>query len=155
MDLAALSDDELEQLAIDLQAERDRRYAVSTAEAEITRINERYLEAVGRTPGGAWEQPAGAHDAYPTGWQVQHDGRVWESLTPANVWAPGVSGWREVLTAPELAQWVQPTGAHDAYAKGDRVAFDGRTWTSVIDANTWSPAAYPAGWASVDEPTAG
>lgn len=39
-----------------------------------------------------------------------------------------------------------PTGAHDAYKKGDRVFYDGRAWTSKIDANVWSPKDYPAGW---------
>ena len=43
-------------------------------------------------------------------------------------------------------EWVQPVGASDAYRKGDRVLFQGATYESVIDANTWSPAAYPAGW---------
>ena len=43
-------------------------------------------------------------------------------------------------------EWVQPVGASDAYRKGDHVLFQGATYESVIDANTWSPAAYPAGW---------
>lgn len=42
--------------------------------------------------------------------------------------------------------WVQPTGAHDAYQKGDRVVFEGNIYESLIDANVWSPSAYPAGW---------
>ena len=42
--------------------------------------------------------------------------------------------------------WVQPVGASDAYRKGDRVLFQGATYESVIDANVWSPTAYPAGW---------
>ncbi len=46
----------------------------------------------------------------------------------------------------DLAAWVQPTGAHDAYALGARVAFQGSTYESLIAANVWSPTAYPAGW---------
>ena len=42
--------------------------------------------------------------------------------------------------------WVQPEGAHDAYAIGDRVTFEGATYESLIAANVWSPTAYPAGW---------
>ena len=42
--------------------------------------------------------------------------------------------------------WVQPTGGHDAYAKGARVSFEGSDWESLIDGNVWSPTAYPAGW---------
>ena len=36
--------------------------------------------------------------------------------------------------------------AADAYSVGDRVTFEGAVWESVIDANVWSPTAYPAGW---------
>jgi len=45
--------------------------------------------------------------------------------------------------------WVQPTGAHDAYAKGALVIFEGKVYRSLIDANVWSPAVYPAGWEGV------
>ena len=45
--------------------------------------------------------------------------------------------------------WKQPTGAHDAYKKGDKVYFPTEKDTiyeSKIDANVWSPLVYPAGW---------
>ena len=42
--------------------------------------------------------------------------------------------------------WRQPTGAHDAYQKGDLVTFEGAVYESTIDGNTWSPTDYPAGW---------
>lgn len=45
--------------------------------------------------------------------------------------------------------WQQPSGAHDAYNKGDRVHYpdaDGPIYVSLIDGNTWSPDAYPDGW---------
>ena len=35
--------------------------------------------------------------------------------------------------------WVQPTGAHDAYALDDTVTRDGRLWRSLIPANVWRP----------------
>ena len=43
-----------------------------------------------------------------------------------------------------VPMWVQPTGAHDAYALGSVVTHNGSTWTSTVDANTWEPSAY--GW---------
>lgn len=49
-------------------------------------------------------------------------------------------------TAAVPPDFVQPTGAHDAYALGERVTFEGQVWESLIDANTYSPTAYPAGW---------
>jgi hypothetical protein len=47
--------------------------------------------------------------------------------------------------------WAQPTGAHDAYNKGDIVNYNGVLYESVIDGNTYSPEAYPAGWAVYSE----
>ena len=42
--------------------------------------------------------------------------------------------------------WSQPTGAHDAYNKGDIVDYSGTLYESLIDGNVYSPDAYPAGW---------
>lgn len=42
--------------------------------------------------------------------------------------------------------WSQPTGAHDAYNKGDIVDYNGTLYRSTIDGNVWSPESYPAGW---------
>lgn len=42
--------------------------------------------------------------------------------------------------------WSQPSGAHDAYNTGDIVNYNGTLYQSLIDGNTWSPEAYPAGW---------
>lgn len=42
--------------------------------------------------------------------------------------------------------WSQPTGAHDAYNKGDIVNYNNELYESLIDGNTYSPDAYPAGW---------
>lgn len=42
--------------------------------------------------------------------------------------------------------WSQPSGAHDAYNAGDIVNYNGTLYKSLIDGNTWSPEAYPAGW---------
>lgn len=39
-----------------------------------------------------------------------------------------------------------PTGAHDAYNTGDKVTYNGNRYVSRIDANVYSPEAYPAGW---------
>lgn len=44
------------------------------------------------------------------------------------------------------AEFVQPTGAHDAYNLGDRVTYGGRIYESIINGNVWSPDVYPDGW---------
>lgn len=46
--------------------------------------------------------------------------------------------------------WSQPTGAHDAYNTGDIVDYKGVLYISLIDGNTYSPEAYPAGWEVYD-----
>ena len=43
-----------------------------------------------------WSQPLGAHDAYPLGAKVSHNGKKWVSDVDNNVWEPGVYGWSEV-----------------------------------------------------------
>lgn len=49
-----------------------------------------------------------------------------------------------------IPEWKQPTGAHDAYNTGDQVTFEGQVYQSTIDANTYSPTAYPAGWQLIE-----
>ena len=89
-----------------------------------------------------WVQPTHAENAYSQGAWVWHNGIVWESLTPANVWEPGVSGWRDPLN--EWPEWVQPTGAHDAYPLGAKVTHNGQRWISTAASNVWEPGVF--GW---------
>ena len=111
-----------------------------------------------------WVQPVGATDAYNKGDVVEHNGVKWVSDIDANVWEPGVYGWTKQdgatePTEPEtpstptdnIKDFVQPTGAHDAYAKGDKVRFNGKVYESLIDNNAYSPLAYPAGWKEITE----
>ena len=52
-----------------------------------------------------------------------------------------------VVSLEEWPEWVQPLGAHDAYAKGAKVSHNGKHWTSNVDANVWEPGVY--GWTEV------
>ena len=47
--------------------------------------------------------------------------------------------------------WSQPTGAHDAYNRGDVVNYNGALYESTVDGNVYGPDAYPAGWAVYEE----
>lgn len=47
--------------------------------------------------------------------------------------------------------WAQPSGAHDAYKKGDIVNYNGTLYESLIDGNVWAPDVYAAGWELVKE----
>ena len=61
--------------------------------------------------------------------------------------------WTEVAKPGEIPVWRQPTGAQDAYNKGDRVHYpdaNGPVYESTVDNNVWSPEAYPAGWKEIN-----
>ena len=62
-------------------------------------------------------------------------------------WAPDATPalWVKV-SVEEWPEFVQPTGAHDAYNTGDKVTYNGKRYISLIDANVYSPDTYPAGW---------
>src|SRR5699024_3059544 len=126
------SDAELEQYRRAIVAEQDRRRTLATAGRAMDDIARSVLAAQGITDGGEWVQPTDATNAYPKDWTVTHDGKTWVSLTPANVWEPVVSGWREVVEEGATPEWVQPTGAHDAYQTGDHVMFEGQEYVSLI-----------------------
>lgn len=92
-----------------------------------------------------WLQPLGATDCYSLNDIVMHNGKKLKSTVNYNVWEPGVYGWTEVKseteTPDEWPEWVQPTGAHDAYASGAKVSHNGKHWTSNVNGNVWEPGA--------------
>lgn len=101
----------------------------------------------------AWD---GGSVAYAVGDIVVYDGALyrcaqahtsqagWTPDTTRALWTPmGVSA-----DDPEaVPEWVQPTGAHDAYAKGSHVMHGGVEWVSDLDANVWEPGV--SGWTQV------
>lgn len=103
-----------------------------------------------------WEQPFGGHDSYNTGDQISFNGDVYVSLVDGNVWSPSTypNGW-ELIENSEPGynpdEWTQPSGAHDCYQMGAIIQFENRYYKSLIDANVWSPAVYPAGWQEMTE----
>lgn len=67
-------------------------------------------------------------------------------------WTPDVSAslWSKIGDPTvEYPEWVQPIGAHDAYAKGDSVSHNGKHYVSTVDNNVWEPGVY--GWEEVSE----
>ena len=84
--------------------------------------------------------------------EVTHLGVTYQFIQPHTLsacWVPGqVPALYKVKPAPgeEWPEFVQPTGAHDAYNKGDKVTYKGEHYISLIDANVWAPDTYPAGW---------
>lgn len=51
---------------------------------------------------------------------------------------------------PEIPEFIQPTGAHDAYNDGDMVSYQGEVWRCIMNNCVWAPDVYPAGWEKVE-----
>lgn len=65
----------------------------------------------------------------------------------------GSSGTEEEPTEPveEYPEYVQPTGAHDAYHIGDKITYNGKHYECIFDNCVWTPDAYPQGWKLIEE----
>lgn len=115
-----------------------------------------------------WVQPLGAVDAYNIGDIVNYNGKLYKSIINTNVWSPDVhpAGWEEYIeesggdtpdpepeepSTDDVPDFIQPTGAHDAYAKGAKVKYNGKVYESTMDGNVYAPDAYLTGWKEVTE----
>lgn len=92
--------------------------------------------------------------SYSIGDKVQYAEKVYKCVqahTSQADWTPDVTPalWTHTSTE-EWPEWVQPTGAQDAYNIGDKVTYQGHHYISTIDGNVWAPDAYPAGWQLVE-----
>lgn len=81
----------------------------------------------------------------------KYDGKLYKVIqehTSQNDWIPIDLPALYLNMMPEnvIPEWVQPTGSHDTYNKGDKVIFEGEVYESIIDGNTWSPKDYLQGW---------
>jgi hypothetical protein len=80
--------------------------------------------------------------------------KVVQAHTSQDVWTPALTPALYVaigLDKDGYPIWSQPTGAHDAYNKGDIVDYNGVLYESLIDGNVYAPDAYPAGWKEYNE----
>ena len=113
-------------------------------------VSSLYTEVMPEGVIGPWRQPLGAHDAYRIGDKVTYNGQVFVCNLDYNVYAPDVTGWEfEESANEEFPQWVQPLGAHDAYALGAIVRHNEKLWVSTIASNIWEPGIY--GWELYEE----
>lgn len=88
---------------------------------------------------------------YKAGYIVQDDGKLYRVIQPHRSqadWKPAdVPALFAEISLEEYPEWKQPTGAHDAYMKGDKCSHNGKHWVSDVDNNTWEPSVY--GWTEV------
>lgn len=132
----------------------------------------RPLHGTSKETARPWVKPQyGTTDMYHAGeYMVYTDGNTYECVSDtvysldeyAQAWRVvgeasepdggegGESDGEEDVQEPsteEYPAWVQPTGAHDAYAQGAKVSHNGKKWTSDIANNVWEPGVY--GWTEV------
>ena len=98
-----------------------------------------------------------ADKAYTANEKVRYEGVLYKVLqdhTSQSTWTPDAapSLFARVLIPDSnvIPEWEQPDSTNP-YMTGDRVTFNGQTYESIIDNNTWSPADYPAGWQLITE----
>ena len=51
----------------------------------------------------------------------------------------------------EYPDYIQPTGAHDAYNTGGKITYNGKKYVCKINSCVWNPDTYPQGWQEVEE----
>lgn len=136
--------------------ERALQLRAMIEKASVSLPDEDALEAVELFP--AWA----ADTAYAADQRVRYNGssgtptptlyKCVQGHTSQAGWEPDKTPalWTEVAKPGEIPVWRQPTGAQDAYNKGDRVHYpdaDGPVYESNVDANVWEPGVY--GWEMV------
>lgn len=86
--------------------------------------------------------------AYAVGDRVKYNGLLYRCVqahTSQADWTPDITPALWVRTSTEeWPEWIQPTGAHDAYNTGDKVSHNEKHWISDIDANVYEPSVF--GW---------
>lgn len=94
----------------------------------------------------AWE----TETEYAVGDRIRYDRTLYKCVqahTSQEGWTPDQTPalWaRAYAPGEEWPEWVQPTGAQDAYMTGDKVSHNEQHWISTVDNNVWEPGVY--GW---------
>lgn len=115
------------EFAADYEAAKEE---METIEQETAELRTEWITRIGE-----WLAP---------GETIAHEGTNYDVIQGHIAqlgWEPDVTPalFKRVATPGQIDDWVQPTGAHDAYAKGDQVRHNGFIWESLIDANVWEP----------------
>ena len=116
------------------------RNKIETAASTMT--DETALTAVELFP--AWV----VGKAYAVNDRAQYNGTLYKCIqahTSQSDWMPSATPalWKTV-SVDEYPEWVQPTGAHDAYNIGDKVTYNGQHYVCTSNGNVYAPDVY--GW---------
>ena len=123
-----------------------REHAIKLREmivkASISLSDEDALEAIELYP--AWKTGT----AYAVDERIRYGETLYRCVqahTSQADWTPDITPalWT-VVSLDEFPEWVQPTGAQDAYRIGDKVSHNDKHWVNTLDYNTYEPGVY--GW---------
>lgn len=110
--------------------------------AASTMTDETALTAIDLFP--AWA----VGKAYVVSGRVRYNGKLYKCVqahTGHADWTPDATPALWVAVSVDAwPEWVQPTGAHDAYNRGDKVSYNGKHYICTADANAYAPGVY--GW---------
>lgn len=146
--LAQLEGEDMTDFGDIIAYRHDLRVQIAALKAKVAEAETEKAEEDPDTPTGHGNWPELIGHFLPYGEIVCYGGALYKVIIPHTAqadWVPSeaVSLFTKVSIA-EYPDWVQPTGAHDAYSKGDKVTYDGKHWVSTADANVWQPGVY--GW---------
>lgn len=130
-----------------LEQAQEIRTAMDKVTVEMT--DEQAMESAALFP--LWE----VGKSYQTGDRLRYHEDLYKVLqahTSQAEWTPDTAVSLYVKIADpsiEWPEWVQPLGAHDAYALGAKVSHNGKHWISNVDNNVWEPGVY--GWDEAED----
>lgn len=78
-------------------------------------------------------------------------GKLWEAVRKLQAACNTTEG--EDVTEETVKEYVQPTGAHDAYFAGDVVSFNGKVYECIAPAGVavvWNPDVMPGYWQAME-----
>jgi len=113
--------------------------------ASLSLTDDDALEAIELYP--AWKTGT----AYTVDERIRYNNTLYRCVqlhTSQDDWTPDITPalWT-VVSLDEFPEWVQPTGAQDAYRLGDKVSHNDKHWVNTLDYNTYEPGVY--GWSEV------
>ena len=125
--------------------EHARKLREMIVKASTSLPDEDALEAVELFP--AWAE----NTAYTVGERIRYNSTLYrceQAHTSQSDWTPDATPalWT-VVSLDEWPEWIQPTGAQDAYRIGDKVSHNDKHWICTLDYCTYEPGVY--GWDEV------
>lgn len=82
---------------------------------------------------------------------TQQIANLWEYYQQLDSRLTKLENGQGVEPEEEWPEFVQPTGAHNAYKSGDKVIFNNKKYICQIGGCVWDPITYPQGWKLVEE----